>query len=93
MTGTSPPGTNGAKCRANRSVSIVADVMTTLEVAAAGEQLREVAEDQVDVEAALVRLVDDQRVVPAQQPVVRDLRQQDAVGHDLDERVVAGVCR
>ncbi len=60
-----------------------------LEVGATGEQLREVAEQQVDVEAALVRLVDDDRVVATQQPVVGDLGQQDAVGHDLDERPVA----
>ena len=37
-----------------------------LQVGPAGEQLLEVAEDEVDVQAALVRLVDDQRVVAAQ---------------------------
>ena len=58
-----------------------------LEVGAAGQQLLEVAEDEVDVEAALVRLVDDQRVVAAQHPVGLDLGQQDAVGHQLDQRV------
>ena len=62
-----------------------------LEVGAAGEQLREVAEQEVDVEAALVRLVDDQRVVAAQQPVLLDLGEQDAVGHQLDQRVLARV--
>jgi hypothetical protein len=41
------------------------------------------------VQAALRRLVDDQRVVLVQQPVVRDLGQQDAVGHQLDEGLVA----
>ena len=60
-----------------------------LEVGAAREQLGEVAEQEVDVEAALVGLVDDQRVVPAQHPVLLDLGEQDAVGHELDQRVLA----
>ena len=60
-----------------------------LEVGPAGQQLLEVAEEEVDVEAALVRLVDDDRVVRAQHPVALDLGQQDAVGHQLDQRVVA----
>ena len=58
-----------------------------LEVGAPGEQLLEVAEQEVDVEAALVRLVDDDRVVAAQHPVAVDLVEQDAVGHQLDARV------
>ncbi len=62
-----------------------------LEVGAAGEQLREVPEQEVDVEAALVGLVDDQGVVAAQQPVLLDLGEQDAVGHELDQRVLARV--
>ncbi|MCY1216638.1 hypothetical protein D9M72_285200 [compost metagenome] len=44
----------------------------------------EVPEDEVDVEATLVGLVDDDGVVLAQQLVTLDLRQQDAVGHELD---------
>src|SRR4030095_886625 len=60
-----------------------------LEVRPARQQLPEVAQDEVDVEAALVRLVDDQRVVPAQRAVVLDLGQQDAVGHHLDQRLIA----
>ncbi len=55
-----------------------------LEVRPAGEQLLEIAEQEVDVEAAFVRLVDDQRVVGAQHAVALDLGEQDAVGHDLD---------
>ena len=47
------------------------------------------AEQEVDVEAALVRLVDDDRVVAAQQPVVLDLGEQQAVGHQPHERVLA----
>ena len=57
MTGASP------KCREKRSGSIVAEVMITLRSGRRGQQLLEVAEQEVDVEAALVRLVDDDRVV------------------------------
>ena len=53
----------------------------------------QVAEHEVDVEAALVRLVDDQRVVVAQAPVGADLVEQDAVRHDLDERRRARLIR
>ncbi len=64
-----------------------------LEVGAAWQQLLEVAEDEVDVEAALVRLVDDDRVVAAQLAVALHLGEQDAVGHHLDERVAAATGR
>ena len=60
-----------------------------LQIGALREELFEVTEDEVDVEAALVGLVDDQRVVAAQHPVALDLGQQDPVGHHLDERPVA----
>ena len=56
-----------------------------LQVGPPGQQLVEVAEQEVDVEAALVGLVDDERVVGGEQPVALDLGQQDAVGHHLDE--------
>ena len=59
------------------------------EVGAARQELGEVADEEVDVEAALVRLVEDQRVVAAQQPVALDLGEQDAVGHQLDQRALA----
>ena len=59
-----------------------------LEVGPAGEQLLEVAEDEIDVEAPLVGLVDDDRVVGREQAVALDLGQEDAVGHHLDQRVV-----
>jgi len=61
-----------------------------LEVRPPRQELGEIAEDEVDVEAALMGLVDDQRVV-APHPVVEQLGQQDAVGHHLDQGVVAGV--
>ena len=44
----------------------------------------EVAEDEVDVQAAFVRLIDDDRVVLAEQLVALDFGQQDAVGHQFD---------
>jgi hypothetical protein len=62
-----------------------------LQVGAPRQQLGEVAEQEVDVEAPLVGLVEDDRVVLAQQPVVRDLGQQDAVGHELDQGAVGDV--
>ena len=60
-----------------------------LQVGTPRQQLGEVAQQEVDVEAPLVGLVEDDRVVLPQQPVVRDLGQQDAVGHQLDHRGVA----
>ncbi len=60
-----------------------------LQVGSARQQLLEVAEDEVDVEGALVGLVDDDRVVLAQVPVPLHLVEQDAVGHHLHEGVVA----
>ena len=56
-----------------------------LQVGARGQQARHVAQDEVDVQAALVRLVDDERVVAAQHRIRLNLRQQDAVRHQLDE--------
>ena len=47
------------------------------------QQVFQVAEDEVDVQRPFVRLVDDQRLVLAQAPVVAGLGQQDAVGHEL----------
>jgi hypothetical protein len=61
-----------------------------LEVGPVGEDRLQVAEQEVDVEAALVGLVDDDRVVAAQQPVVLDLGEQQPVGHEPDEGVIRG---
>ena len=55
-----------------------------LEVGPARQQPLEVAEQEVDVEAALVGLVDDDRVVLAQLTVALELGEQDAVGHQLE---------
>ena len=56
------------------------------EVRAARQQPLEEAEQEIDVEAALVRLVDDDRVVRAQQRIALDLGEQDPVGHELHVR-------
>ncbi len=62
-----------------------------LEVGAARQQLPQEAEDEVDVQAALVRLVDDEGVVAVQVRLARDLGEQDAVGHQLHGGGVAGL--
>ena len=76
-----------AKCFAKLSGSIVALVTMTLRSGRFGQDAAQVADQEVDVERALVRLVDDDRVVAAQQPVAVDLVEQDAVGHERDARV------
>ena len=55
-----------------------------LEVGTFGKQLFEVAEQEVDVEAALVGFVDDDHRVGREQSVVLHLGQQHPVGHQLD---------
>ncbi len=60
-----------------------------LQVGSLRQQLAEVPEDEVDVEAAFMRLVDDQRVVAAQHPIALDLGEQNAVGHHLHQRGIA----
>ncbi len=49
-----------------------------------GQQLLQVTQHEVDVQTALVRLIDDEGVVLAQQRVGLCLGQQNAVGHQLD---------
>jgi len=53
------------------------------------QELLDVTEQEVDVETALVGLVDDQRVVARERAVVLNLGEQDSVGHHLDQRAVA----
>ena len=48
-------------------------------------------EEEVDVQRALVRLVDDDRVVAAQQRIALHLGEQHAVGEKLDDRVTRGL--
>ena len=71
------------------SGSIVAEVTMIFRSGRVRQQLAKVAEQEVDVEAALVRLVQDQRVVAQQSAVALHLGQQDAVGHQLHQRAVA----
>ena len=80
-----------SKWRENRCGSIVAEVMIDLEVGPARQQLLHVRQQEVDVQAALVRLVDDEGVVAPQLAVALDLGEQDAVGHQPDRGVLAGV--
>src|SRR5699024_11905078 len=61
-----------------------------LEVRPTRKYLPQVSEQEVDVEAAFVRLVDDDRVVGAEEPVPSDLGEQQAVRHDLDGGVRSG---
>ena len=72
-----------ARGRSSRYVTI------TFRSGRRGQDPLQVAEQEVDVQAPLVRLVDDDRVVAAQQPVVLDLGQQQAVGHQPQQRVLA----
>ena len=53
------------------------------------QQPLEVAEQEVDGQAPLVRLVDDQRVVAGEQRIPLDLGEQDSVGHQPDDGAVA----
>ena len=55
-----------------------------LQVGAARQDLLEVAQQKVDVQTALVGLVDDQGVIGLQKRIGLRLGQQDAVGHQLD---------
>ncbi len=57
-----------------------------LQVGAFRQQLPQVADQEIDVQAALVCFVDDDRVVLAQHAIAMDLVEQDAVGHQLDAR-------
>jgi len=61
-----------------------------VQVWAAGQQRPEVAEQEVDGEAALVGLVDDDRVVGGEVTVVADLGEQYAVGHHLHQGARGG---
>ncbi len=53
------------------------------------KQLLQHAQEQIDVETALMRLIDDQRVVATQLPIAFELLEQDAVGHQLHTAVRA----
>ena len=57
------------------------------EIGPARQKSFEVAEQKIDVQTALMRLVNDQRVVIFQQWIAVYLREQYAVGHQLDAAV------
>ena len=47
-------------------------------------------EDEIDIEAPLVGLVDNDRVVGAKQRIVMDLHQEDPIGHNLQKGIARG---
>ena len=60
-----------------------------LQIRALRQDALEVAEDEVNVQAAFVRLVNDEGRVAAQQLVVLNFGEQNTVGHELDGAVFA----
>src|SRR5581483_8716473 len=50
--------------------------------------LAQVTEQEIDVEAALVSFIQDERVVTEKPPVSLNFREQDAVRHQLDQRAI-----
>ncbi|MNG80789.1 hypothetical protein D3C79_394280 [compost metagenome] len=57
------------------------------QIGALRQQFAQIPEDKVDIQAAFVRFIDNQRVVLHQQPILLDFRQQNTVGHQLDQRI------
>ena len=62
-----------------------------LQIRPALQQAAQVAEEKINVQRTLVRLVHDDDRVCAQHRVALDLREQDAVRHEFHERVAASV--
>ena len=62
-----------------------------LEIGPAHQQGLQIAQEKIDVQAALVGLVDNQRVVLVEEAVVLGLGQQDAVGHQLDQAALVAL--
>ena len=62
-----------------------------LEIRALGQNGLEVTQQKIDVQAALVGLIDDQRVVAVEVTVVLGFSQQNAVSHQLDQRALGGL--
>ena len=60
-----------------------------LQVTAPGEQAFQIAEQKIDIETALVRLVQDDRVVRIEPWIGLRFGEQDAVRHELDQRLRA----
>ena len=58
------------------------------QIRAFGQQLTQITENEIDVQAALMRFIDDQRVVLHQHAILLDFGQQNTVRHQFDQRVV-----
>ena len=56
-----------------------------LEIAAFGQQALEVTEQEIDIEAAFVSLIKNDRVVAAKPGITLGFGEQDAIGHELDQ--------
>ena len=61
------------------------------EIGSLVQNTSEIAQQEIDVETALVGFVDNDGVVLTQQPIGARLSKQDAVGHEFDERLVGSV--
>ena len=61
------------------------------QIRALRQQLLEIAEQKINIQAALVGLIDNQRVIAIQKTVMLHFCQQDAVGHYLDPGRFRGV--
>src|SRR5690606_7068484 len=61
------------------------------QVRALGQKVFQVAQQEIDVEAALVGFVNNQGVVTVQKPVMLNFCQQNTVGHHLDTGKLRGV--
>ena len=59
-----------------------------LQIRPLGQDGLEVTQQEIDIEAALVRLVDDQGVIAGEVTVILGFGQQNAVGHQLDQRAL-----
>ena len=58
-----------------------------LQIAPFRQQCRQIAKQEIDVQTALMRLVDDDRVILHELRIALDLRQQNTVGHDAQTRL------
>ena len=61
------------------------------QVRAARQELFQIAQQKINVQAALVRLINNDGVILHQQAILLDFRQQDTVGHQLNHGVFADV--
>ena len=80
------------KAAEKASVSMVAEVMTSFSSGAPAQQPLEIAEQEIDIQRALVRFIQDEAGVRAQQRIGLHLGEEDAVRHEFDARL-ARRCR